>query len=482
MELGDQVAKMRVIYATATSVIVWLGEATGPVGSAFSLIDNLSKNMKDHDAIREILQSQDSAQALDSLAEIFRRDYWSRVWVIQEVHFARSVTVQCAEYKMPLESLVDVRNALVEKFLDTLDHISQERFETSKHIKYLRHAIQFRGPRSLVLDRENHSRGPGQIDLFEGLMMHRLKRATDSRDKIYAMVGFTKAADDPEFVIDYKLSMEQVFINTVDYVLQKSESLDIILAQTKRSTKGNLPTWIPDFGSPGWHDPVPFRHAVLHSAYRASAALKAEANIDNKGGVLTARGISIASVGSIAASIKTYHADDLDNGIATVNSWKEYILHKFSHSPKRLKELARLLLCDLPESLDSTTGSTLLHILDLFDQDPWLDNSDWNPLLTESKRSAEEKKSRSGVQAILHGIFKRNLFVTEIGDLGMAQDSILEGDLVCVLFGCSIPIILRKLDGHFIYISDACVVGYMYGKGIEELAAGKFQVETFKIH
>jgi len=51
--------------------------------------------------------------------------------------------------------------------------------------------------------------------------MHRLKCATDPRDKIYAIVGNPKAVDDPDFVIDYKLSAKHVFINTVDYVLRK---------------------------------------------------------------------------------------------------------------------------------------------------------------------------------------------------------------------------------------------------------------------
>jgi hypothetical protein len=342
--------------------------------------------------------------------------------------------------------------------------------------------MQFRGPRSLVLDRKRLSRGPDQIDLFEGLIMHRLKRATNSRDKIYAMVGLTKAANDPEFVIDYKLSTEEVFTNTIDYVLRKSETLDILLTQTKGYSELNLPTWIPDFGLLGRDQPIPFRHAALHSAYRASAARKAEANIECKSGILTARGISLVSVDSIAPSLRMIYADDLESGTINVKSWKEYILNKFGHPTKLLEELTRLLLCDLLESLDSTTKSSLLHILDLFDQDLWSDKDDWHQLLTESRRSAQEKKHRSWVQAIVHNIFRRDLFVTENGDLGMAQDSILRGDLVCILFGCSIPIILRKVDGHFIYISDACVVGYMYGKGIEELETGKFQTETFEIY
>jgi hypothetical protein len=83
---------------------------------------------------------------------------------------------------------------------------------------------------------------------------------------------------------------------------------------------------------------------------------------------------------------------------------ENYILDKFAHSSKPLEEFARLLLCEL----------------------------------LEPSRSTEEKKVRSGVQAIVHTVHKRNLFITENGSLGLSRDSIREGNEICVLFGGSI--------------------------------------------
>lgn len=471
VELGDQVAKMGAIYAAAARVIVWLGEAIEPSWQAclgLSLLDELWWNLPTDKAVRKVLRSKEKRQALNSLSEILQRDYWSRVWVIQEVHFARSITVHCGKTSMPWNKMVDVQNVLVDKFLDILDEVSQP-FSLSegtlKHIRNLRHAVQFRGPKSLILDREDRLREPNQIDLFEGLMMHRLKKSTDPRDKIYAIVGLTKAADDPDFVIDYRFPTDQVFINTVDYLLRKSESLEIILVHTKGPTQLILPTWIPDFSSPSSAKAVPFRHAFLQpDMYRAAATRKAEARIDLEKGTLFANGICIASVGSIAPSPQATYSDELDHGMETVQGWKRYVLTHSDQAPVRLEEFKRLLLCDIPEFMDLNTKSWV----DLFDQDWLLDSDYW--------------RSVPRVQTITHNIFKRHLFITENVNLGMAQDSILKGDLVCVLFGCSIPVILRRVDGHFIYISDACLVGYMYGKGIEELKAGKREKEVFEIH
>jgi hypothetical protein len=489
VELGDQVAKMGAIYTAASQVIVWLGEPSEPACLAFSLLDDLWRNVHDDEAIRIILRSLDTIPALNSLTELFARDYWSRVWVIQEVHFARKITAQCGEYSMPWNQMIAVQNALIDRFLDTLDEARQPIWappEFSKHLWHLRHVVEFRGPKSLLFDRSESAAISRQINLFEGLMMHRLKKATDPRDKIYAMVGLTTAARDSQFVIDYKIPAEQVFINTVDYLLRKYESLDIILIHTRSPTHLSLPTWVPDFGSLGSSSAVPFRHALLNSAYASSATKKAEAVIECGKGILSARGICMAFIRTLAPSLETdglQTTDSLMVGTALIRLWQHFVLNFDDQKLDRLAEFARVLLCDIPESI-AAVGSNAAHhsldILSLFEEDLWLDDVRTDQL--NSNIVQKRQRDIAEALAIIKNIFMRSLFITDTGALGMAQDSILEGDLICILFGCSIPVILRRVDGHFIYISDACVVGYMYGKAIEELEVGKLEAELFEIH
>jgi hypothetical protein len=489
-EVGDQVAKMGAIYAGANSVIVWLGEASANSSLAFSLLDSIMENLHNNEIVGQILKSRSNDSALDSLSEILRRDYWSRVWVIQEVHFAKQITVHCGPHSIPWTKIVEVQKALVERFLHTLNEVSQDPTQAMDHLQYLRHAIQFRGPQSLVLDRSNLCRDIQQIDLFECLMMHRLKEATDPRDKIYALVGLTRAANDPSFVINYKLSTRQVYIDTVDHLLRKTEQLDIILIQTKgygcHFSEMDLPTRVPDFGSTGKARPVPFRYAVLKSAYNASALRKAEAQVDRCRGVLKAAGIRIASIKAIAPSENAGYADDLVNGIATVELWKQYVFTNLGKSSKHSEHFTRLLLCDIimPEDLSWTTESAFLKsILALFEEDHWPElSSDLSYHQVLETLRPERQMARSWVQVITTNIFKRNLFITSKDGLGIAQDSVLEGDLICILFGCSIPVILREIDGHYILISEACVSGYMYGEGIEDLEQGTLHSELFEIH
>jgi len=76
----------------------------------------------------------------------------------------------------------------------------------------------------------------------------------------------------------------------------------------------------------------------------------------------------------------------------------------------------------------------------------------------------------------------RRLFVTNTELIGISAGSVEPGDLICILLGCWMPVVLRPKDGHYIFLGEACVHGYMYGKAMEELAEGKFQLQNFEIH
>jgi hypothetical protein len=169
-ELGDQVAKIGGYLCRREEGHCVAGRGCGTPWVGLSLLNDLAKKPHDDNAVRNILQHPKRIPSLDWLAEIFMRDYWSRLWVIQEIHFARTIIVQCGSYGMDWIRMLAVQNALVERFKDTLDEVSHIRYTSSSgnvnHIKYLRHAIEFRGPKSLALDRENLSRCPGQIELF----------------------------------------------------------------------------------------------------------------------------------------------------------------------------------------------------------------------------------------------------------------------------------------------------------------------------
>jgi hypothetical protein len=62
--------------------------------------------------------------------------------------------------------------------------------------------------------------------------------------------------------------------------------------------------------------------------------------------------------------------------------------------------------------------------------------------------------------------------------MGLGPNAMQTGDVVCILFGCKVPYILRPVDGHYLLVGDAYIHGIMDG----EAMAADFRERTFVIH
>ena len=80
--------------------------------------------------------------------------------------------------------------------------------------------------------------------------------------------------------------------------------------------------------------------------------------------------------------------------------------------------------------------------------------------------------------------FKRRLIQLELGHIGLGPELAKKGDVACILFGCSVPVLLRKFvnheavkcsasgdlenhesdDVHYEIVGEAYVHGYMEGE------------------
>jgi hypothetical protein len=62
----------------------------------------------------------------------------------------------------------------------------------------------------------------------------------------------------------------------------------------------------------------------------------------------------------------------------------------------------------------------------------------------------------------------------------MAPEISQAGDIVCILFGCSVPVVLRKTAGEtkFEFIGECFVDGYMSGEAVGD---DRFQETSFCI-
>jgi hypothetical protein len=89
----------------------------------------------------------------------------------------------------------------------------------------------------------------------------------------------------------------------------------------------------------------------------------------------------------------------------------------------------------------------------------------------------------AGIVVDLSKAMSGRMFFISAGLMGMAPAEAQAGDAICILLGCSCPVILRPYsDGEFYtLIGEAYVDGYMTGKGMDELEDGRYVLKDFEI-
>ena len=71
----------------------------------------------------------------------------------------------------------------------------------------------------------------------------------------------------------------------------------------------------------------------------------------------------------------------------------------------------------------------------------------------------------------------RSFFVTGEGYMGLAPRFAEKGDLICVLLGCSVPVVIRKMGTRYVVLGDTYVYGMMHGEMMEEAEKGRLHVQ-----
>ncbi|ETS85595.1 hypothetical protein PFICI_03620 [Pestalotiopsis fici W106-1] len=73
------------------------------------------------------------------------------------------------------------------------------------------------------------------------------------------------------------------------------------------------------------------------------------------------------------------------------------------------------------------------------------------------------------------------LFITKRGQVGLAPPAIVEGDIVCLLEGFSIPCLLRRVGQEYLLAGSCYVHGYSDGEPLQLLKGGNLKLDVFDI-
>lgn len=76
----------------------------------------------------------------------------------------------------------------------------------------------------------------------------------------------------------------------------------------------------------------------------------------------------------------------------------------------------------------------------------------------------------------LHG---RRFFTTTKGNVGLGLKDIEAGDLICIVYGCHKPLIVRPHGDVFVAVGECYVQGTMFGEAMEGVKSGKYEERSF---
>jgi hypothetical protein len=214
MERNHQVAQMARIYSQAWKVIAWIGRdfthqetfAVNEGATAVPFLQELNSGsihqypyMEWNDRRKGYVRGRHTNK-WDALKLFFRRKYWSRLWIVQEILLANDLSVQCGSANIPWEHFAKL-------YLE---------IPATYEFQAIRESIVRSVPIRLFAQRagrlEEIATG-GQdntttvLDLF---LQFKDSECYDVRDKIFGIIGISRPCCQRAVLPDYSLEVPSI--------------------------------------------------------------------------------------------------------------------------------------------------------------------------------------------------------------------------------------------------------------------------------
>ncbi|KIW89714.1 uncharacterized protein Z519_09870 [Cladophialophora bantiana CBS 173.52] len=476
-EKEHQVRLMQDIFRSAVHVYAWLGQGDSESSLAIQALRNISASFGAEEEVSrspgrdEIPPVEDSSWV--AISKLFRRKWFRRVWIVQEVILASQLTLVCGDDRIPWRQFYDAA-----KYCDDQASKSQLSvvFPKNGHLTAIVSLGEFKT--------SYEEGGPeARQDLHTLLRVFKLTESTSRRDKLFALLSLAKDGTNKGFRPDYKSRFKDVVLQYAKvFVEEQGRGIDLLYQARLSATPGksSLPSWIPSWASPTAY-PETISNWAGAGHFRAGTDKTAEMQISRD--ILTVRGQVVDSVakigkwtsttdmrrylGEIFAFIDDLPADTAeerqnlkwkvpigaatkptkgdwgdDAGRASFRAMAEYLEFEEGQDDSWKREQRKIRV--------NATNPLPLRQLDILLQQLW-------PYLNTAMDFAE--------------ILSPAMACTTLGKrVGIIPRTAHEGDVIAVFYGCAVPFLLRKRDdGHdhnYQVVGECYVHGIMHGEAL----------------
>ncbi|KAF2094038.1 hypothetical protein NA57DRAFT_25350, partial [Rhizodiscina lignyota] len=417
IERSVQVRIMDRIFASASGVIVDLGEATP--GSRL-LFEELADADADADQTREptgkFIRQWPNEEIIQELEYLYQRPWFSRIWVVQEAVVNPTVTVMCGTDQSSLAALESCNMGYHHGTRVTLKE----------------------DPPVLRLFHEYNSIG----GLWNILLATRKLYASDPRDRVFALLSLLESNSDIRHIlIDYTQSPEVIFTRVAKLLLSHTGLW--LLAAARHGHTLHMPSWVPDWSQNYYCD---IWGLNLQKAVENEFSEEAEASRTDQRDASCTKHTSHESTPKMSGyglwPVGNHDALKVKGvRFGTIRSQSAaFSFFSFDDAEQAFLELLNIFHCRhsrifVPPDLLAGEYGSLDFKSDLHRIASSLEPGD----RFHSETIANFRTTMDNCR----------IFVTEHGEIGIAPQNSQEGDIVCIVRGAYSPCILRQIPGGF---------------------------------
>jgi hypothetical protein len=405
---------------------------------------------------------------LKPLADLLGREWWSRIWVLQEARYAGKTYFQCGRRHVKYEAMLSIAVCCTHLGL------ADDRNRSPAKRDLGRNAAS--ATDTLWLSRAET--GWGFKHLLWVLNRNTPYYATLKQDRVYGLLGLAADADEIGVVVDYNASCEDIYTDVTERLLRRPGGLDILCFSMSPKSMV-LPSWVPDWSMTlGQH--LAFAGQFTKRCF--SASLRHEARLgefgtdgdDSSVRLMRASGVTFDT---ISAVLDHQWPDDVhfQNALPFFQAAQDFVRAEATAYEDVEDVVWRVFSMDLrtsdevEERRSHEQTRVAFHDLNAYLQS--------RPGPEARGLATDTLKYFISCARLLH---KRKLLRTSTGYIGVGRQDSKQGDQVCVLYGVSVQLTLRPVLGRrnrFEVVGEAWVHGIMDG---EFLATDPLE-ETFAL-
>ncbi|KAH6847694.1 heterokaryon incompatibility protein-domain-containing protein [Chaetomium sp. MPI-CAGE-AT-0009] len=504
----DQMYRMGEIYSKASKVFVWLGPTANQSDSA---LQNMERMLGEVLALNQATATRtdlpdDTAATINEdhgqfYGHLFMRPWFRRLWTVQEALLARKLVVMCGYQEVDFGLLVKLASQIM--IYGSLDLI---RFPGASEEDMNTAIIGIANLNALRLGDASIEQMMEGLDMtgFRGLVAEsRSRQVTMAPDRVHAIMGVA-----PRPVREYMARLQavqpnqtmwQLYAQFAKCMLENDPEWHFLSSAPSRDKPSELPSWVPNFNSK-----QPFASQLTRCGFSAGISPDTRHLIHRTitASELTARGFRLDIVSEIIP--QTAFREDNQNmkhhdlyGDAA-REWEQDCMRLcqkvYGLGPEQFPRFHVDVLLAHSAARPAMDGRALdaYHIFwmgcRLRDEAIRQIREEGFPVPDHLRDlpDAVERFADSAVRAWRNklpleeydmllqftGTMKamcsgRPYLSTSTGMLGLGCPGVQVGDVICILYGTTVPYVLRpRPDGAMSFVGDAYIYNAMDGEAI----------------